>query len=67
MKFDLDTILKAIQFVGEASEAAKRLYEGFIAVTGGETQEQLKQRYAAAQAQSDAEHQAVQQELGDAL
>jgi hypothetical protein len=64
MNFNLDTILKAIELVGETSAAAKQIFEGFIAVTGGETQENLKARYAAARAKSDGDHTALQDELG---
>lgn len=60
MGFNLDTILKAIELVGPATKAATDLYEGFIAITGGETQEELKTRYEAAKAASDAAHDDVQ-------
>jgi hypothetical protein len=61
--FDLSTILKAIDLVGDASEAARQIYEGFIAVTRGETQDELKARYAKLREQSDAAHQSLQEEL----
>lgn len=61
--FDLTTIIKAIGLVGDATEAGKALYEGFIAVTRGETQDELKQRYAAARAKSDSDHASLQEEL----
>lgn len=57
---DYRTILKAIELVGEATPAAKALYEGFIAITHGETQDDLKARYAAARAASDDMHGKVQ-------
>lgn len=58
--FDLTTIIKAVQLVGEATPAAIKLYEGFIAVTRGGDQQELKQRLAAARAWSDDLHQRVQ-------
>lgn len=61
--FDLPTILKAIGLVGEATDAAKALYEGFIAVTRGGTHEELKARYAQLRAQSDSAHQSLQDDL----
>ena len=62
--FDLDTILKAAQLVGEATDAGKAIYEGFIAVTDGSDQATLKERYAAARKQSDAVHDELQDEVG---
>lgn len=62
--FDLDTILKAIQIVGATTEVGHRLYADFVALTSGETQQQLKDRYAAARERSDALHTAIQQDLG---
>ena len=62
--FDLDTIMKAITIVGAASEAGKKLYADFTAITSGETQAGLKERYAAARDRSDAVHDAIQHDLG---
>lgn len=61
--FDLATIMKAIELVGPITETGKKLYEDFSALTSGETQEQLKARYAAARQRSDAVHAAVQRDL----
>lgn len=58
--FSLQTILKAIELVGDATPAAKALYEGFIAVTRGDTQAELKQRYADMKARTDDLHNRVQ-------
>lgn len=57
---DLRTILKAIELVGDNLPAAKALYEGFIAITGGADQDELKQRYEVAKAKSDELHDKVQ-------
>lgn len=57
---DMRTILKAIELVGDSLPAAKALYEGFIAVTRGADQEELKQRYEAAKAKSDEMYQRIQ-------
>ena len=57
---DYRTILKAIELVGDVTPAAKALYEGFISVTHGETQDDLKARYAAARIASDDLHDRVQ-------
>lgn len=54
------TILKAIEIVGDNLPAAKALYEGFIAVTRGADQDELKSRYGEAMAQSDDLHSRVQ-------
>lgn len=58
--FNLPTILKAIELVGNNLPAAKALYEGFILVTRGADQDELKQRYEAAKLKSDELHQRVQ-------
>jgi len=57
---DLRTILKAIELVGDNLPAAKALYEGFILVTRGADQEELKRRYEEAKAKSDDLHGKVQ-------
>ncbi|WP_343518080.1 hypothetical protein [Sphingomonas sp.] len=57
---DLRTILKAIELVGDNLPAAKALYEGFIAVTRGADQDELKARYEAAKLASDELHQRIQ-------
>lgn len=57
---DLATILKAVELLGDFTPAAMRLYEGFIAITGGETQAQLRERYEAAKPHSDRLHDRVQ-------
>jgi hypothetical protein len=57
---DLATILKAVQLVGGATPAAIKLYQGFIAVTRGADQAELKARYEAARLESDRLHQEVQ-------
>lgn len=57
---DYRTILKAIELVGEVTPAAMKLYEGFIAVTRGTDQDDLKARYAEAKARSDYLHNRVQ-------
>lgn len=61
--FDLATIIKAIQIVGEVTPAAFDLYEQFIAVTRDGTQEELKERYKSARLKSDQDHVALQREL----
>ena len=48
---------------GAATNAGKQLYEGFVAITGGETQAQLKARYAEARQRSDDLHADVQRDL----
>lgn len=58
--YDLSTILKAVELAGNNLPAVKALYEGFIAVTRGATQDDLKARYAKAMADSDALHRRVQ-------
>ncbi len=57
---DFATIIKAISLVGDATPAAIKLYEGFIAVTRGGDQDELKSRLADARAKSDDLHQRVQ-------
>jgi hypothetical protein len=57
---DLRTILKAIELVGENLPAAKALYDGFILVTRGADQDELKQRYEAVKLASDELHSKVQ-------
>lgn len=57
---DFATIIKAIQLVGDATPAALKLYQGFIAVTRGTDQDELKQRYELAKATSDELHAKVQ-------
>jgi hypothetical protein len=57
---DLRTILKAIELVSDNLPAAKALYEGFISVTRGADQDELKQRYEAAKLASDDLHAKVQ-------
>lgn len=58
---DLATILKAIALVGDLTPAAMSLYEGFIEATDGETQADLKARYAAARNASDTLHEQLQE------
>lgn len=57
---DFATIIKAIQIVGDTTPAAIKLYEGFVAVTRGKDQVELKQRLADARAKSDDLHQRIQ-------
>ncbi len=61
--FDLSTILKAVEFVGENTPSALNLLQSFVAVTHGETQDELKARLASARAKSDADHAVLQREL----
>lgn len=63
---DLTTILRAIAIVGEATDAGRALYEGFIAITGGADQVTLKKRYQEARDRSDRLHDRVQQAMGKA-
>lgn len=58
--FDLGTIVKALQVVGETTPAGTMLFEAFIAGTRGSDQEDLKERYAAARKRSDDLHDEVQ-------
>lgn len=61
--WNLNTIMKAIELVGTATPAGKAIYDGFVALTTGKDQDDLKARYAAAQARTDDLHQDVQREL----
>lgn len=58
--FNLPTILKAIELVSDNLPAAKALYEGFIAVTRGADQDELKARYEQAKLRSDELHGKIQ-------
>lgn len=60
MRWSIDTIVRAIELVGPATQAAEAIYEGFVALTDGTDQEELQKRYAAARQASDAAHDAVQ-------
>jgi hypothetical protein len=57
---DLRTILKAIELVGDNLPTAKALYEGFILVTRGADQDELKARYEEAKRKSNELHSRVQ-------
>ncbi len=61
--FDLDTIMKAISLVGETTDIGHKLYNDFVAITEGETQAGMKERYAAARQRSDDVHAAMQRDL----
>jgi len=62
--FDITTIMKAIQLVGAATPAGKAIYDGFVFLLSGATQDELKARYAAERKRSDEAHEAAQQALG---
>lgn len=62
--FDVSTIIKAIQLVGTITPAGKAIYDGFVAITTGATQDDLKRRYAEAQTRTDDLHGQVQAEMG---
>lgn len=60
---DLATILKVMQIVGPATEAAKAIYEGVVPLLKGADQDTLKRRYAEARQRSDNTHAAIQRDL----
>lgn len=59
---DLATILKAMHFVGPATEAAKAIVEGFKPLLAGNDQAELQRQYEAARARSDTLHAEIQRE-----
>lgn len=60
---DLKTILRALSFVGETSDAGMQLFEGFLAITSGADQAALKERYDAACAHVAKPHTVVRHEF----
>lgn len=63
MNFDVSTIMKAISLFGAATDAGKKIYDAFVPLLTGASQEELQSQYAKAIEASDADHAELQDEL----